>query len=186
MIRRCHLPTSSGFKKYGARGIVVCDDWRNSFEAFIADMGKRPSLLHSIERRDNDGPYSPLNCVWATPETQAYNKRNTALLTHNGKTATLKEWAKETGVPIAKVKSRFYRNLPPDRIFQASDLIRENTDFNRGERSSKSKLTADDVREIRRLRAEDGAIMKDIGNRFGVAVTTVDAILKRRNWGWLD
>lgn len=185
MINRCHLPTSTGFRKYGARGIIVCDDWRGSFEAFFADMGERPSPLHSIERRDNDGPYSPSNCVWATPEAQAYNKRNTALLTHNGRTATLREWAKETGVPYAKIKSRFYRKLPPERIFQTDDLIRENTDFNRGERSSASKLTAEDVREIRRLRS-DGAIMKDIGKRFGVAVTTVDAILKRRNWGWLD
>ena len=76
MKRRCHSPACADFKYYGARGISVCDRWRASFEAFIADMGKRPSDKHSIERVNNDGNYEPSNCVWATVAEQAKNRRH--------------------------------------------------------------------------------------------------------------
>lgn len=185
MIRRCHLPGSSGYEKYGARGIYVCDEWRASFEAFFASMGRRPSPQHSIEREDNDGPYAPHNCTWATTALQAYNKRNTALLSHDGKTMSLRAWSEETGIPYQTIKCRFYRGSSPERILHPGPLMRENTDFNRGERSSCSRLTEENVREIRRLR-DDGMKMKDIGDKFGVALATVDSILKRRTWAWLD
>lgn len=72
---RCHDPNDSGFKWYGARGITVCPEWRDSFEAFFSDMGARPSPAHSIERKNNDLGYSKANCMWATRAQQARNKR---------------------------------------------------------------------------------------------------------------
>jgi hypothetical protein len=89
---RCECPTKSGYPHYGGRGIFVCERWQ-TFENFLVDMGPRPSPTHSIERRDNDGPYSPENCCWADKTTQQRNKRNNSTLTWNGETHCLAEWA---------------------------------------------------------------------------------------------
>jgi hypothetical protein len=75
MKQRCYYPKHRNFKHYGGRGIFVSDAWANSFGQFIADMGTRPTPKHSIERINNDGPYSADNCKWATWPEQHLNKR---------------------------------------------------------------------------------------------------------------
>lgn len=74
MITRCTNPNRADFKNYGGRGIKVCDRWRNSFEAFLCDMGPRPPD-HTLDRVDNDGNYEPQNCRWADWFDQSQNKR---------------------------------------------------------------------------------------------------------------
>src|SRR5215831_1427086 len=80
MISRCENPRSKDYIRWGARGITVCNKWRESFAQFFHDMGPRPSARHSIERIDNDGNYEPSNCCWIDRIKQARNRRNNTLL----------------------------------------------------------------------------------------------------------
>lgn len=98
MLARCFSQRDKGFKSYGGRGITVCREWRESFEFFIRDMGARPSPKHSIERLNVNGNYEPSNCVWATQEQQAANRRNTVVIEHDGRRMTASEWARELGI----------------------------------------------------------------------------------------
>jgi len=102
---RCYNTSNKLYRYYGGRGIKVCDRW-NSFEIFLADMGKKPSSGHSIDRIDNDGDYTPDNCRWATRSEQCNNRSNNRKLTSNGVTLTIAEWSMKTGIKYSTLHSR--------------------------------------------------------------------------------
>lgn len=107
MIRRCHSPSHSNYYKYGQRGISVCEQWRKSFESFIAYMGEKPSSKHSIDRfPNNDGNYEPGNCRWATATQQALNRRGNHTVTYFGKVMAVSEISLLTGINGAVIRWR--------------------------------------------------------------------------------
>lgn len=106
MRRRCFNENMSCFADYGGRGITVCDSWKDSFEAFFADMGPRPSKEHSLDRINNDGNYEPGNCRWASRKTQVNNRRVSVLLTWDGKTMCAEDWALLLGVKPNAIRNR--------------------------------------------------------------------------------
>ena len=108
MISRCHNPNFPKFASYGARGISVCDRWRNDFAVFLSDMGERPEGM-TLDRIDNDGNYEPGNCRWATAREQQINRRNTVRVTHSGRTLPLAEWSRETGIDYGTLRQRLFR-----------------------------------------------------------------------------
>jgi hypothetical protein len=91
MRQRCNNRENAAFPRYGGRGITVCERW-SIFDNFLADMGRRPSSDHSLDRINNDGNYEPGNVRWATALQQSLNTRRNRLITFNGETRTLSEW----------------------------------------------------------------------------------------------
>lgn len=109
MKARCYITSSDFYERYGGRGITVCDRWKNSFANFLADVGRRPSPHHSLDRIKVDGNYEPGNVRWATPDVQANNTSVVSYFEWNGITKTCAEWAKDLGVSRAALKSRLQR-----------------------------------------------------------------------------
>lgn len=114
MKTRCTNPNFPDYPEYGGRGIVICERWIESYEAFLSDMGECPPGL-SIDRRDNDGNYEPGNCRWATKIEQANNTRRHRRYTLNGKTLTLAQWVRETGIPYACLLYRHMNGWDDER-----------------------------------------------------------------------
>ena len=109
MIRRCYSLNREDYPRYGGRGITVCERWRESFENFYADMGPKPTPHHSIDRIDNDGTYAPDNCRWATVARQNRNRRDTRLISFNGETLCITDWAARLGIARKTIVMRLDR-----------------------------------------------------------------------------
>lgn len=114
MIRRCHTKSASGYYKYGAKGIEVCLEWRNSFEKFLLDMGE-PEDGYSIDRIDNKKGYFKENCRWATIFEQAANKERNFKISLNGKTHCLAEWCRIYDRNYSLVLSRIHRGWDAEK-----------------------------------------------------------------------
>ena len=103
---RCSDPRTNGYARYGGRGIRVCNAWADSFEAFLREVGPRPSRRHQIDRIDNSKGYEPGNVRWATREEQGQNRRTNVNLTYDGRTQCIAVWAREMGTTSATLATR--------------------------------------------------------------------------------
>lgn len=104
MNERCYQSSCKLYTNYGGRGIKVHPSWRRSYPTFLADMGRKPTTKHSLDRfPDNDGNYRPGNCRWATAKEQNNNRRSNHLVVFAGRTQTISAWAEELGVSKATI-----------------------------------------------------------------------------------
>ena len=116
ILTRCFNPNCKEYKHYGAKGITICERWKNSFENFLADMGKCPPDKTSLDRIDNNGNYEPGNCRWSTAEEQNRNKSNSIKIPYDGKKLSMLEWSKITGLNISTIRNRYIRGYSEDQI----------------------------------------------------------------------
>lgn len=116
MITRCHNPAATAYYKYGAKGVTVCDRWRESFEAFLADVGTRPGRAHTIDRIDNARGYEPGNCHWATMKAQQNNRTNNHRLTLGSETLTVAQWAARIGRCTTTIRNRLALGWPMEKV----------------------------------------------------------------------
>lgn len=115
MIQRCTNPAATNFKDYGGKGISVCERWRQSFAAFLSDMGECPSVDMTLDRHDNSKGYEPGNCRWATMAEQNRNRSHCVMLTHNGITQNITDWAMALGMRPQTLTERLRLGWSPER-----------------------------------------------------------------------
>lgn len=117
---RCFNPKATKYKDYGAVGISMCSEWANSFEAFAEALGEPPSNLHSIDRIDNTLGYVPGNIRWATAKEQANNRKNSRLLTFQGATLSLSQWAEKLGIGYRTLNYRLLKGWSVEKILSTT------------------------------------------------------------------
>lgn len=109
MIARCKNKNNGSYSTYGGRGVSVCERWSCSFGNFLADMGDRPSVRHTLERIDNNGDYEPENCRWALASEQSRNKSNNRWIEIGGEVKTMVDWCRQYGRSFTTFYKRIKR-----------------------------------------------------------------------------
>lgn len=189
--QRCYSPECKDYKYYGGRGITICQRWLDSFDNLLADMGLRPDGL-TLERKDNDGPYSKENCVWATRKEQGRNTRAGVRLTFEGVTRALGEWSAITGIPYSTLKARINRlgytpeqalTKPvrygvglPDKVYKKR-RVPDMSKIARGLSHANTKFSREQVLLLRSLHAQ-GATYSALGRQFHVSIETASQVVQ--------
>lgn len=115
MIGRCTCPTNTVYRYYGGRGVRICTEWRQSFDAFFAFVGPRPGKRYWIERIDSNGHYEPGNVRWATIVEQQRNRSNTFWIEFMGEVLCVREWGERTGIKSETLRKRIKAGWSADR-----------------------------------------------------------------------
>jgi len=116
MRQRCSNPRTANWAPYGGRGIVVCDRWKESFQAFYEDMSPTYQVGLQLDRIDNDGPYTSENCRWATRDQQGNNRRPNRRLAFDGQIHTVTEWADLLDIDRQALYARLSRGWSVERV----------------------------------------------------------------------
>lgn len=127
MQKRCHDPNHDKYQFYGAKGVTVCDRWRESFKAFVEDMGPKPTPRHTLDRKDGAKGYSPDNCRWATVYEQRSNTTSATphLVTLFGKTYLLVDLCRTYNLDRDKIVAAIKSGIPSDVAFVEAKLRKE-------------------------------------------------------------
>ena len=107
---RCLNPKNCNWARYGGKGIRLCERWALSYRNFLADMGRKPTPKHSIDRLDYNGHYSPDNCRWATRIEQQNNRTDNRWIQFNGQTHTIAGWARTFNIPYTRFSNHLRRH----------------------------------------------------------------------------
>lgn len=110
---------------YTNKGITVCDEWTNSFDAFCKDMGPSPTPKHTIDRIDGDKGYYKLNCRWATMKQQNRNRSNNRIITYNGRTMCMVEWSEFMNIDFDMLNLRLVRGWPVEKALTTPKDLRK-------------------------------------------------------------
>jgi hypothetical protein len=133
MKSRCTNENNQDYPDYGGRGITVCDEWMNSFEAFYRDMGPKPGPGYSLDRGEVNGNYNKDNCRWATPTEQSNNKRNNVRYEYQGEQLTIPEISRRTDINKWTLEKRVREmNLTIEQAveYDSGKVNRESITFN--------------------------------------------------------
>lgn len=124
MKARCYRKTTAPYKNYGDRGIIVCEEWRESFIAF-RDWALANGYVEglSLDRIDPNGNYEPKNCRWVTMKVQENNRRNNRRIEFNGKTHTMSEWSEILGISQYALFNRFRRGWSIERALTTKERV---------------------------------------------------------------
>lgn len=189
---RCANPKNRAWPDYGGRGIKVCARWLESVEAFVADMGPKPSPQHELDRIDNDGDYEPSNCRWTTRTENCRNRRSNRTIVFQGRTDTLAGWCERLFLSKNVVRKRLEAGWSAERALcmptrpkapngTAYRRPRGAPHGNSGESNASAKLT---WRQVRRLRAKPPlrTDLARVARRLGVTRATLIRILQGTRW----
>lgn len=176
MKQRCFNKKHKSYDKYGGRGIIVCDRWKNSFAEFLRDMGPKPSPRLSIDRIENNGNYEPGNCRWANTPTQLRNRRNNVFLEWNGERLCVKDWSSRTGLSTNTIQKRIDLGWQPEAILTtpADSRMKKN-------QGGAAVLFDGAMRSYAEISRQTGVPAKRISARIRMGWTVEDAIAFKKN-----
>lgn len=130
IIRRCHSVNNPSYPNYGAKGIFVCDEWRNDFDKFLKHIGQCPDKNYQIDRIDNRKGYEPNNVRWVSVKKNVRNRTITRNLTAWGITKPMGEWCEEKNLPYDVVKQRLNKlKWTPERALSEAPFLGKNQTY---------------------------------------------------------
>lgn len=169
MRSRCNNPKATGYKYYGGRGIRVCQEWNESIDKFVEDMGPRPSLNHSIDRIDLNKGYCKDNCRWATHKEQARNKSDNSVVSYGERSLCIVEWGEELGIKPNSITTRLRRGWS---VEESLEIVPRSKPLYSG------RLTEEEILYLLE-EIEKGRTQTSLGEELGIHSSQISRVCKK-------